>query len=72
MRAARATIHAEWPMGEEATSRTRVLSWALALFVLGAGLRLWFVTIHPFDDGNGLIMKLFPEIDIAQYDACRS
>jgi len=37
--------------------------------VLGAGLaHLWFVTIHPFDDGNGRIARAIADMALARAD----
>ena len=40
--------------------------------VLKAGIaHLWFVTIHPFEDGNGRIARAIADMALARADGCR-
>lgn len=40
--------------------------------VLKAGIaHLWFVTIHPFDDGNGRVARAIADMCLARSDGCR-
>jgi len=39
--------------------------------VRAALMHLWFVTIHPFDDGNGRIARALTDMALAQYDKQR-
>ena len=37
--------------------------------VIKAGIaHLWFVTLHPFDDGNGRITRTLTDLALAQMD----
>ena len=40
-----------------------------ALIKAGLG-NLWFVTLHPFDDGNGLIARAVGDLLLARADGC--
>ena len=37
-------------------------------FVRAGILHLWFLTIHPFEDGNGRLARVFSELALAQYN----
>lgn len=37
-------------------------------FLLAAIIHLWFVTIHPFDDGNGRISRILADMSLARLD----
>lgn len=50
----------------------RLLEWYnnanLSPFLLAAIAHLWFVTIHPFDDGNGRISRTLADMSLARLD----
>lgn len=73
--AGRQTVHFEAPPAQRLDAEIRVfLDWfndangSLALDpVLKAGLaHLWFVTLHPFDDGNGRIARAVGDMALAK------
>ncbi len=70
----RAKVHYEAPpakrMGQE---MTLLLSWFNAPFkgdglIRAALAHLWFVTIHPFEDGNGRIARALTDMALAQLE----
>lgn len=70
----RERVHFEAPRAERvATEVTRFLDWFNAPSsidpVLKAGLaHLWFVTIHPFEDGNGRTARAIADMVLARAD----
>ena len=69
-------VHFEAPAAERLNQEmTRFLGWFNAPLdldpVLKAGIaHLWFVTIHPFEDGNGRIARAIADCALARADAC--
>jgi Fic family protein len=37
-------------------------------FIRSGIIHLWFLTIHPFEDGNGRLARIVSELALAQYD----
>ena len=70
------TIHFEAPAAETLEMEMRVfLEWFDAPTgvdpVLKAGIaHLWFVTLHPFEDGNGRIARAIADCALARADNC--
>jgi Fic family protein len=70
----RETIHFEAPTYEKIDTEMKdFLSWIAKDEtiddVLKAGLaHLWFITIHPFDDGNGRIARAITDMLLARAD----
>jgi len=50
----------------------RLIEWCntvnLSPFIMAAVVHLWFVTIHPFDDGNGRISRTLADMFLARLD----
>ncbi len=73
----RERVHFVAPEAERLESETaRFLEWFNALPsddpVLRAGIaHLWFVTIHPFEDGNGRIARAIADMALARADCTR-
>lgn len=74
----REKIHFEAPPAEMLDAEMgRFLSWwgdslgKIEGVVRAALLHLWFVTIHPFDDGNGRIARALTDMALAQDDKQR-
>jgi Fic family protein len=70
----RQRVHFEAPPAEQLESETnRFLAWANSASneppLIKAGLaHLWFVTLHPFDDGNGRIARAVGDLFLARAD----
>lgn len=70
----RRKVHFHAPSAEVLTAETdRFLAWANAEtgepMLIKAGLaHLWFVTLHPFDDGNGRIARAVGDLFLARAD----
>src|SRR5208283_3449799 len=68
-------VHFQAPPAQQLDSEmTAFLTWFNAIAdtapVLKAGLaHLWFVTIHPFDDGNGRIARAIADMALARSEA---
>lgn len=71
----REQVHFKAPPAEEVTAQmVQFLAWfntSLPLdAVLKAGIaHFWFVTIHPFEDGNGRVARALTELQLARADA---
>jgi Fic family protein len=72
----RRRVHYQAPPAEALPAEmVRFLAWANATAgepaVLKAGIaHLWFVTLHPFDDGNGRIARAVGDLFLARADGC--
>ena len=74
----REKVHFEAPAAERIeTDMARFLAWLNALAdtldpVLKAGIaHFWFVTIHPFEDGNGRIARAIADMELARADGTK-
>ena len=71
---ARQRVHFEAPPADRLQSETdRFINWANSASneppLIKAGLaHLWFVTLHPFDDGNGRIARAVGDLFLARAD----
>jgi Fic family protein len=71
----RERVHFEAPAATEvAAEMAQFLAWFNAATPLDAVLKagiahLWFVTIHPFEDGNGRVARAITELQLARADA---
>lgn len=66
-------VHFEAPASSDVTyEMSRFLDWYnnadLSPFLMAAIAHLWFVTIHPFDDGNGRISRTLADMSLARLD----
>lgn len=66
-------VHFEAPKSTDVSyEMTRLLEWYnnanLSPFLMAAIAHLWFVTIHPFDDGNGRISRTLADMSLARID----
>lgn len=72
----RQRVHFEAPPASGLDSETkRFIAWANGASneppLIKAGIaHLWFVTMHPFDDGNGRIARAIGDLFLARADAC--
>ena len=70
----RERVHYEAPPAEELTEQmSQFLAWFNASLNLDPVLKaaiahFWFVTIHPFDDGNGRIARAIADMQLARAD----
>lgn len=73
----RERVHFEGPAADRVpTEMNLFLEWfnasqALDPVVKAAIAHLWFVTIHPFDDGNGRIARAIADMQLARADGSR-
>lgn len=73
----RQRVHYEAPPADQLELETsRFLDWVNAVTIepplIKAGLaHLWFVTLHPFDDGNGRIARAIGDLLLARVDGSR-
>jgi Fic family protein len=72
----RERVHFEAPRAERVpTEMDRFLEWCNAPETIDPVLRaavahLWFVTIHPFEDGNGRLARALADLMLARADGC--
>lgn len=67
-------VHYEAPPSTEvAKEMEQFINWAnasgLSPFIKSALAHLWFVTIHPFDDGNGRISRTLADMMLSRLDS---
>lgn len=66
-------VHYEAPASADVPAQmARLIAWCntanLSPFIMAAVAHLWFVTIHPFDDGNGRISRTLADMMLARLD----
>lgn len=66
-------IHYQAPASADVPSEmAKLIDWcntqSLSPFVMAAVVHLWFVTIHPLDDGNGRISRTLADMMLARLD----
>lgn len=66
-------VHYEAPASADVPAEMeRLISWCnntdMSPFIMAAVAHLWFVTIHPFDDGNGRISRTLADMLLARLD----
>ncbi len=66
-------VHYEAPASADVpVEMERLISWCnntdLSPFIMAAVAHLWFVTVHPFDDGNGRISRTLADMLLARLD----
>lgn len=66
-------VHYEAPASIDVPGEmARLIDWCnnagLFPFIMAAVAHLWFVTIHPFDDGNGRIVRTLADMLLARLD----
>ena len=66
-------VHYEAPASADVPAEMeRLIRWCnnanLSPFIMAAVAHLWFVTVHPFDDGNGRISRTLADMLLARLD----
>lgn len=66
-------VHYEAPASADVPEEmARLIDWCndagQSPFIMAAVAHLWFVTIHPFDDGNGRISRTLADMPLARLD----
>lgn len=66
-------VHYEAPASADVPEEmARLIDWCnnadLSPFIMAAVAHLWFVTVHPFDDGNGRISRTLADMLLARLD----
>lgn len=66
-------VHYEAPPSADVTKEMeQLINWCNATdispFIMAAVAHLWFVTIHPFDDGNGRISRTLADMYLSRLD----
>lgn len=66
-------VHYEAPASRDvAAEMERLMNWCnsvdISPFIMAGVAHLWFVTIHPFDDGNGRISRTLSDMLLARLD----
>ncbi|HRF86049.1 MAG TPA: Fic family protein [Alloprevotella sp.] len=66
-------VHYEAPAsGNVPAEMTQLIAWCnsaeISSFMMAAVAHLWFVTVHPFDDGNGRISRTLADMFLARLD----
>lgn len=66
-------VHYEAPASRDVPAEmSRLIEWCntvdMSPFIMAAVAHLWFVTIHPFDDGNGRISRTLADMFLARLD----
>lgn len=66
-------VHYEAPASDDVPAEMkRLMQWCndadISPFILAAIAHLWFVTIHPFDDGNGRISRTIADMYLARLE----
>lgn len=66
-------VHYEAPASADVPAEMgRLIEWCntadLSPFIMAAVAHLWFVTVHPFDDGNGRISRTLADMFLARLD----
>lgn len=66
-------VHYEAPASADVpTEMARLIEWCntanLSPFIMAGVAHLWFVTVHPFDDGNGRLSRTLADMFLARLD----
>lgn len=66
-------VHYEAPVSDDVPAEmARLIDWCnntdISPLIMAAVVHLWFVTIHPFDDGNGRISRTLADMLLARLD----